>query len=199
MNVWPGLENATRRIGYARVSTPDQKLDMQLDALNGVGCKRIFTDHGVSGGTDQRPGLEEALACLKPGDAFIVLRLCRLGRSTLHLSDLVVRFRNEGVHFCSLAEGINTTTIGGKLVYHLFAAMAEFQRDVIRENTVTGLKAARDRGQVLGRPHKLKEYEVLSAHEMMMQQGASLRDLALKYGVAPSTIARAFKRFGLDV
>ncbi len=198
MSLWPQFENSGRRIGYARVSTKDQKLRMQLDALKAVHCDEIFTDHGVSGGKAKRPGLDDALAALQPGDVLVVLRLCRLGRSVLHLADLLTRFSHEGINFCSLSEGINTTTPGGKLVFHIFAAMAEFQRDIIRENTVTGLEAARNRGKRLGRPHKLNEYEVMGAHEMICQRSATLRDAAVKYDVTASTISRAFERFGLE-
>lgn len=130
MSVWTGLEIPGRKIGYARVSTTDQKLDMQLDALNGSGCEQIFTDHGVSGAKASRPGLDEALEVMQPGDAIVVYKLDRLGRSVQHLSDLLVRLRGEGIHFCSLSEGINTTTPGGKLVFHMFSSIAEFQRDL---------------------------------------------------------------------
>ncbi|MEM8772990.1 MAG: recombinase family protein [Pseudomonadota bacterium] len=198
MNFWPDIESGGRRIGYARVSTKDQKLRMQLDALKAVNCDEIFTDHGISGAKAKRPGLDEALAALEPGDMFVVLRLCRLGRSVLHLADLLTRFRNEGINFCSIAEGINTTTPGGKLVYHIFAGIAEFQRDIIRENTMHGIEAARARGRQIGRPFKLNEYQVMGAHEMIHQRGASLRDVAIRYDVTPSTVARAFGRFGLE-
>ena len=197
MNVWPDIETGGRRIGYARVSTKDQRLRMQIDALNAVQCDEIFSDHGVSGAKDKRPGLEKALAVLEPGDVFVVLRLCRLGRSVLHLADLLTRFRNEGINFCSIAEGINTTTPGGKLVYHIFAGIAEFQRDIIRENTMHGIEAARARGKQIGRPFKLDEYEVMGAHEMICQHGASLRDAAVRYDVSAATISRSFERFGL--
>lgn len=194
----PPLESAGRRIGYARVSTKDQKLAMQIDALTMAKCDEIFTDHGVSGAKAKRVGLDQALAALKPGDVLVVLRLCRLGRSVLHLADLITRFRHEGIHFCSLAEGINTTTAGGKLVFHIFAAMAEFQRDIIRENTVHGIEAARQRGKKIGRPPKLDDYEVFAAHALIHQRGATLRDMAVRYDVTPSTLHRAFERFGLS-
>jgi DNA invertase Pin-like site-specific DNA recombinase len=167
-----------RRIGYARVSTQDQKLRMQLDALEAAQCERIFKDHGVSGGKASRPGLDRALKSLKRGDALVVLKLDRLGRSVQHLSDLLVRFGAEGIHFCSLAEGINTTTPGGKLVYHLFAAMAEFQRDVIRENTVLGLAAAKQRGARLGRPPLLDIDAILEGHRHVTQFGIPITKVA---------------------
>lgn len=197
MNVWPEVETSGRRIGYARVSTKDQKLRMQIDALERVGCDRIFTDHGVSGGKQKRRGLDAALKELQPDDVLIVLRLCRLGRSVAHLADLLTRFHAEGVHFCSVAEGINTTTPGGKLVYHIFAGIAEFQRDIIRENTIIGIEAARKRGKKIGRPHKLNNCEIMDAHEMIFVHGATMREAAVRYDVTPSTICRAFERMGL--
>lgn len=187
-----------RKIGYARVSTPDQKLDMQLDALNAAVCDEIFTDHGVSGATAGRPGLDKALRTIQPGDVLMVFKLDRLGRSVLHLADLLTRFENEEIHFCSLSEGINTTTPGGKLVYHVFSAVAEFQRDLIRENTVHGLQAARERGKRLGRPLLLNEYAVVEAHRLYCQQSVPIPELAGRLRVSPSTVSRAFKRYGLD-
>jgi DNA invertase Pin-like site-specific DNA recombinase len=193
----PEFEHSARKIGYARVSTVDQKLDMQLDALNAAGCDEIFTDHGISGAKAKRPGLDKALAALAPGNALVVFKLCRLGRSVLHLTDLLTRFKNENIHFVSLSEGINTTTPGGKLVFHIFASMAEFQRDLIRENTIHGLQAARDRGQKLGRPFALDEYAILGAHRRIEQEGASIADMARVLNVSHSTMKRAFDRFGL--
>ena len=155
MTIWPQIESQGRKFGYARVSTKDQKLRMQIDALNSIGCARVFRDHGISGAKGSRPGLDKMLSRLARGDTVVVFKLDRLGRSVLHLSDLLVKFQNEGIHFCSLSEGINTTTAGGKLVYHIFSAMAEFQRDVISENTVAGIEAARKRGKQIGRPSQL--------------------------------------------
>ena len=194
----PSIEVTGRRIGYARVSTQDQKLRMQLDALKSAHCDRIFKDHGISGGKASRPGLDRALKTLKRGDALVVLKLDRLGRSVQHLSDLLVRFGNEGIHFCSLAEGINTTTPGGKLVYHLFAAFAEFQRDIIRENTVLGLAAARQRGMALGRPPLLSVDCILEGHRAVMQQGMAISEVAQLYKVSPATVTRGFKRAGVE-
>jgi len=193
------FEHSVRKIGYARVSTAEQKLDMQLDALNAAGCDEIYTDHGISGAKAKRPGLDKALAALAPGNALVVFKLCRLGRSVLHLTDLLTRFKNENIHFVSLSEGINTTTPGGKLIYHIFASMAEFQRDLIRENTIHGLQAARDRGQKLGRPYALDEYAILGAHRRIEQEGASTADMARVLNVSHSTMKRAFERFGLKI
>lgn len=147
MSGFPDIPCTGRKIGYARVSTRDQKLRMQRDALAAVGCDEIFEDHGVSGKLHNRPGLDSLLRVLQPGDTVVLFKLDRLGRSVLHLADLLVRFRDEQIHFCSVAEGINTATPGGKLVYHLFSAMAEFHREIIVENTIEGLAAARRRGK----------------------------------------------------
>lgn len=194
MSVWPHIDCAGRKIGYARVSTQDQKLRMQLDGLKAVGCDLIFEDHGVSGAKSSRPGLDKMLAELKPGDSVIVFKLDRLGRSVLHLADLLVRFRNENIHFCSMSEGINTTTPGGKLVYHLFSAFAEFQRDIIVENTIEGMNAARRRGKHLGRPYALDEYAIVEAHRCYMQDKTSKKELAARCGVSRITLDRAFHR-----
>ncbi|AHB48052.1 resolvase [Hyphomicrobium nitrativorans NL23] len=193
----PSIEVTGRRIGYARVSTQDQKLRMQLDALKSAQCDKIFRDHGVSGGKASRPGLDRALKSLKRGDALVVLKLDRLGRSVQHLSDLLVRFGNEGIHFCSLAEGINTTTPGGKLVYHLFAAFAEFQRDIIRENTVLGLAAARKKGSRLGRPRLLSIDDVLEGHRHITQLGTPIGEIADRLNVCHATLTRGFKWAGV--
>ena len=114
MSVWPLIECPGRKIGYARVSTKDQKLRMQRDALEAVGCDAVFEDHGVSGAKESRAGLDAMLSKLEPGDSVVVFKLDRLGRSVLHLADLLVKFEQESVHFVSLSEGINTTTPGGK-------------------------------------------------------------------------------------
>ena len=197
MSIWPQLETGGRRIGYARVSTADQRLDMQLDALAAVGCEPVFSDHGVSGAKASRPDLDAALKAVRAGDVFVVFKLDRLGRSVLHLADLLTRFHAEGVHFCSLSEGINTTTPGGKFVFHVFSAVAEFQRDMIHENTVSGLKAARERGKRLGRPPALDERSVLEAHRAVMQGGITVTEAARRIGASRATLSRSFERLGL--
>lgn len=188
-----------RKLGYARVSMPDQKLRMQLDALEQAGCDAVFSDHGISGAKAERPGLDELLSAARPGDMVVVYKLDRLGRSVFHLSDLLVRFNGEGIHFCSLSEGINTATPGGKMVFHVFAAFAEFQRDIISENTIEGLKAARRRGKTLGRPCALTFEQALGAYECMTDAGGNVLDLAMALGVAPITLGRAFVRYGLSL
>ena len=164
-----------------------------------MGCDAVFKDHGISGVRASRPGLNQALTELRPGDVLVVFKLDRLGRSVLHLADLLVRFEREGVHFVSLSEGINTTTPGGKLVFHIFSAVAEFSRDVIVENTCAGLDAARARGQRLGRPRKLSLESVMVAHMMVAQGRAPLDVVAGRLDVHPRTVIRAFEREGLPL
>jgi len=139
-------------LGYARVSTAEQNPDLQVDELTAVGCFRVWTDQ-ASGVLDRRPQLEEVLGQLRPGDTLVVWRLDRLGRSLRHLIDTVTRLDERGVGFRSLRESIDTTTAGGRLVFHLFGALAQFEREIIRDRTVAGLAAARARGRVGGRPY----------------------------------------------
>src|SRR3712207_6335019 len=139
------------QIGYARISTDDQTLDLQRDALAKAGCDQLFTDT-MSGATADRPGLAEALAYTRPGDTLVVWRLDRLGRSLRHLIETVTDLEQRGVGFKSLTEAIDTTSPGGKLIFHIFGALAEFERDLIRERTRAGLVAARTRGRTGGRP-----------------------------------------------
>jgi DNA invertase Pin-like site-specific DNA recombinase len=142
------------RIGYARVSTHEQSLDLQNDALKKAGCKKIFVDQ-VSGVAAARPGIDEALSHFRKGDTLVVWRLDRLGRSLKHLIELIAQLEAMKVGFQSLQESIDTTNIGGKLVFHLFGALAEFERGLIRERTKAGLTAARARGRLGGRPKAL--------------------------------------------
>ncbi len=143
-------------IGYARVSTTEQNLDLQRDALKRAGCEKIIEDT-VSGGKVQRPGLERVHDALRSGDVLAVWRLDRLGRSLKHLIELVAELESERIGFQSVTESIDTTTPGGKLVFHIFGALAEFERNLIRERTYAGLAAARARGRKGGRRKKLGE------------------------------------------
>jgi DNA invertase Pin-like site-specific DNA recombinase len=138
-------------LGYARVSTTDQQPRLQVDALKRAGCYRVFTET-ASGTCADRPTLEQVLDQLRPGDTLVVWKLDRLGRSLRHLVDTITELAERGVGFRSLQEAIDTTTPGGKLVFHVFAALAEFERDLIRERTAAGLAAARARGRHGGRP-----------------------------------------------
>ena len=134
-------------IGYARVSTQDQTLHLQMDALEKIGCDKIFTDT-ISGSATQRLGLDEALEYVREGDTLVVWKLDRLGRSLKHLIETITNLNNRNIGFKSITENIDTTTCGGKLIFHIFGALAEFERDIIRERTNAGLQAARARGQL---------------------------------------------------
>src|SRR5437660_12491827 len=138
-------------IGYARVSTQDQTLHLQKDALEKLGCSKIFTDT-ASGAKAERKGLDEALAYVREGDTLVVWKLDRLGRSLQHLIETITQLNNRKIGFQSITEQIDTTTSGGKLIFHIFGALAEFERDIIRERTKAGLEAARARGRRGGRP-----------------------------------------------
>src|ERR687885_1152253 len=157
--------DVTMLIGYARVSTTEQNLDLQRDAVQKAGCEQIYTDQ-VSGTKARRPGLEQALSHLRPGDTLVVWRLDRLGRSLRHLIDTVTSLAEQGIGFKSLQESIDTTTSGGKLVFHIFGALAEFEREIIREHTNAGLQAARARGRHGGPKHKLTPKQVEIARQL---------------------------------
>jgi DNA invertase Pin-like site-specific DNA recombinase len=148
------------KIGYARVSTEDQNLDLQMDALKKAGCEKIFTDHGVSGISVNRTGLSQALAAVGAGDVLVVWKLDRLGRSLSFLIELIEKLRNDRAGFESISDGINTTTAGGKLVFHILGALAEFERALISEQSKAGMRAARQRGKHLDRPAKLNREQV---------------------------------------
>src|SRR6266516_4286577 len=141
----------TMLIGYARVSTQEQTLDLQKDALEKIGCIKIFSDV-VSGAKAERTGLHEALEYVREGDTLVVWRLDRLGRSLKHLIETITKLNNRKIGFKSITENIDTTTSGGKLIFHIFGALAEFERDIIQERTNAGLTAARARGRLGGRP-----------------------------------------------
>ncbi len=143
-------------IGYARVSTHDQNLDLQQDALQQAGCEKIFVDE-VSGAQAARPGLQQAMDQLREGDVLVVWRLDRLGRSLRNLLELVVQLEDKKVGFSSLQESMDTSSSGGKLIFHVFGALAEFERNLIRDRTNAGLAAARARGRTGGRPKKLDD------------------------------------------
>lgn len=146
----------SRKVGYARVSTEEQKVDLQLNALKQAGCDQIFVDEGVSGAKADRVGLKKVLASLQPGDTLVVWRLDRLGRSLINLVSLMSELGSRGIEFYSLMENIDTTSAGGRLVFHLMAALAEFERSLISERTRAGMEAAKLRGIQVGRPRRIK-------------------------------------------
>src|ERR687885_2778915 len=173
-------------IGYARVSTDDQNLDLQRDALEKAGCELIFDDM-VSGTKARRAGLEQALSHLREGDTLVVWRLDRLGRSLRHLIDTVTDLQERGIGFKSLTESIDTTTSGGKLVFHIFGALAEFEREIIRERTRAGLLAARARGRRGGRPKALKDKKVAMAQALYNDKHNSIAEICKTLNISRAT------------
>lgn len=180
-------------IGYARVSTDDQNLDLQLQALRSAACDRIFTDRGISGAQGSRPGLDQALAYLRPGDKLVVWRLDRLGRSLTNLITLLDQLGSRKVRFHSLCEQVDTATSGGRLVFHMIAALAEFERSLISERTRAGMAAARARGVHIGRAPALNDQQCRQAIGMI-RTGQPLRAVACAMGVHPRTLQRRLSR-----
>jgi DNA invertase Pin-like site-specific DNA recombinase len=177
--------------GYARVSTVDQNLALQRDALTAAGCERIFTDT-MTGTSTERPGLTKALAALSAGDTLIVWKLDRLGRSLAHLVQLVAGLGGRGIGFRSLSDPIDTESAGGRLVLHIMGALAEFERSLIVERTQAGLQAAKKRGRKLGRPTKLTAAQAGHARALLAS-GEDGRTVARSFGVARSTLYAALK------
>ena len=176
-------------IGYARISTHDQNLALQRDALLAAGCEKTFTDV-ASGGTVERDGLTSALQQLRAGDTLVVWRLDRLGRSLRHLIDTVGELQSRRVGFRSLTEGIETQSSGGRLVFHLFSCLAEFERSLIQERTRAGLIAARLRGRQGGRPALMDEKKIALARRMHTDPANSSADIASAIGVSRATLYR---------
>ncbi len=174
-------------IGYARVSTHDQTLDLQLDALQKASCERIYQDT-ISGAKTERPGLQDALEHLRRGDTLVVWRLDRLGRTLKQLIELINDFNAKDIGFKSLQENIDTTTSGGKLVFHIFGALAEFERDIIRERTNAGLQAARARGRLGGRPKALNPKQIALTRSLYESHEHSIQDICNILGISRGTL-----------
>ena len=175
------------RIGYARVSTDDQNLDLQRDALNKVGCQQIY-EETASGKNANRQELVNCLRALRTGDTFVVWRLDRLGRSLPDLVKIITDLESKGVYFESVTEKIETGSATGKLVFHLFAALAEFERNLIRERTRAGLLAARARGRLGGRKPKLDTKQVREIKALLRDPEIQVTEVAKRYGVSRTTI-----------
>jgi len=176
-------------VGYARVSTQDQKPELQLDALTAAGCEKVFEEK-ASGAQRDRPQLTAAIEYMRQGDTLVVWKLDRLARSMKQLIETVEGLDGRGIGFRSLTEAIDTTTPGGKLVFHIFGALAEFERSIIRERTTAGLKAARDRGRLGGRPPALSAADLAAARAMLSDPEITVEAVAKRLGVAPSTLYR---------
>jgi DNA invertase Pin-like site-specific DNA recombinase len=179
-------------IGYARVSTQDQNLDLQNDALKSEGCEKIYTDK-MSGAKTDRPGLEKILGFIRKGDTLVVWKLDRLGRSLTHLIKVMSLLNERGVYFRSVQESLDTSTPGGKLIFHVFGALAEFERDIIRERTLAGLAAARSRGRIGGRPRKLSKKQVEMAKNLMKDISIPISEICITLGVSKATLYRYVK------
>jgi DNA invertase Pin-like site-specific DNA recombinase len=175
-------------VGYARVSTIDQNLDLQIDALRTAGCERIFSDR-TSGARTDRPGLREALAFARDGDLLVVWKLDRLSRSLSHLVETVQELERRGVGFRSLTEGLDTSNPGGKAIFPIFAAISAVERALVIERTKAGLAAAKQRGRIGGRP-KLLTAEKLAAAMKLLGAGTAPRDVASILGVSIPTLYR---------
>lgn len=174
-------------IGYARVSTHDQNLDLQKDALEEAGCKKIYVEQ-MSGSSRIRPELEKTLEMLRNGDTLVVWRLDRLGRSLKHLIELITKLEQREIGFKSLMESMDTTTSGGKLVFHIFGALAEFEHNLIQERTSAGLAAARARGRNGGRPLKLDEKKRELAIKLYNERERSIKEICQIMGISKPTL-----------
>ncbi len=181
------------KIGYARVSTDDQNMSLQLDALQAAGCNKVFTDQ-LSGATTKRPGLDQALAALQTGDVLTVWRLDRLGRTMRHLVNMVHEFGERGIGFQSLTEAMDTTTAGGELLFHVMGALAQFERRLNAERSRAGIEAARRRGKHLGRPADLTPEKISHARQMIDSGQQSVTGMAKIIGVHRVTLHKALKR-----
>lgn len=176
-------------VGYARVSTIDQNPELQLDALTAAGCEKVFVEK-ASGAQRDRPELAAALAYARKGDTIVVWKLDRLARSMRQLIETIEGLEGRGVGFRSLTEAIDTTTAGGKLVFHIFGALAEFERGIIRERTSAGLAAALARGRKGGRPPKLDDNDLKAARAMLADETIPVGEVARRLRVSPATLYR---------
>ncbi|MGH1416136.1 MAG: recombinase family protein [Pelagimonas sp.] len=185
-----------KKIGYARVSSAEQNLDLQVEALAEAGCDQIITDHGQSGAAaaESRAGFAEAMELLEKGDLLVVWKLDRVGRSIADLVHLLRLFGDRGIEFRSLTDGIDTTTAGGRLVFHIMGALAEFERDLIQERTKAGLRAAKKRGKRLGRPPALTDVQIAHAKTAIQAKRETVSGMAEILGVNRSTLQRAIAR-----
>lgn len=183
------------KVGYARVSTEDQSLDLQRDALRHEGCVRVIEEKR-SGASTQRPALRGAMRSLRAGDVLVVWKLDRLGRSLQHLISILEDLERRGIGFRSISDNINTTSAVGKLVYHIVGAMAEFERALISERTKAGMEAARKRGKTLGRPRRMNAEQVECARQMAASRTMSLGAIAEMLSVGRTTVWRALSPSG---
>lgn len=184
-------------IGYARVSTQDQHPELQLDALRAAGCEQVFHEK-MTGKLAERPELDACLRTLRKGDTLVVWKLDRLGRSLKNLVEIIHSLEQRGVAFRSLTESIDTANASGKLIFHIFGALAEFEHSLIRERTMAGLSAARARGRLGGRKTKLSKDDVRKANAMLLDPTVTKAEVARHFKVSRVTLNAALNRAGLD-
>ena len=184
----PKKELQPHRLGYARVSRYDQDLKLQLDALAGAGCKRVFTDK-LSGAQADRPGLKEALSHLRESDTLVVWKLDRLGGSVKGLINLVAELESRKIHFQSITDGIDTKTPAGRFFFHVMASLAQMERELIVERTRAGLDAAKRQGRVGGRRRQMTEAKVAAARKLLAS-GTPPREVSTSLGVSVPTLYR---------
>ena len=186
------------KIGYARVSTQDQNLDLQLNALRSVGCEQIFQEK-ITGGTTDRPELQKMLAQLRTGDEVVVWKLDRLGRNLTHLIELVNLFSEKLVTFSSINDKIDTSTPAGKLIFHIFCSLAEFERSQIRERTMAGLAAAKLNGRTGGKPKGLSEEAKKTARvvESLHREGHPIKQIGKELGISRTTVYKYLEERGI--
>jgi DNA invertase Pin-like site-specific DNA recombinase len=188
------VQKESMKIGYARCSTDEQNLDLQMDALKSAGCDQIFVDQGVSGAKIERDGLSKALdAVMQPDSVLVVWKLDRLGRSLGFLIELIDRLGQHKAGFQSLTESIDTTTSGGKLIFHMMGALAEFERSLISERTKEGMKAAKRRGKNVGRPPALSPEQIAHARREIEASRETKSGMAAILGVDRTTLGRALR------
>lgn len=180
-------------VGYARVSTADQSLDLQLDAFKKIDCTQIFTDT-VSGYKTERAGLQRALEYVRAGDTLVVWKLDRLGRNLRHLITTISELKERGVGFKSLQEGMDTSTPMGMMIFHVFGALAEFERDLIRERVIAGMEAARARGRLGGRPGKLTKARWEMVRDLYNSKQQSVGEICEFAGISKTTLYRLLKK-----
>ena len=180
------------KIGYARISTAEQVIDLQVDSLTKQGCHRVYEDV-ASGAKVQRPELEKCLHALREGDTLAVWRLDRLGRSLKHLVELINALTEKNIHFVSLHENIDTSSAAGKLTFHIFASLAEFERSLISERTIAGLKAARARGKFGGRPKKLSTGDIVQIKALHANRDIPIADILKRFSITKTTLYKYLK------
>lgn len=178
------------KVGYARASTADQSLNLQIDALQKAGCEKICSDQGISGAKSDRPGLNEALEYVRKGDTLVIWKLDRLGRSLKHLIEVVEALGEQGVNFESLQDGFDTSTANGRLVFHIFCSLAQFERELTRERTMAGLASARSRGRMGGRPKQLEEAQVKVAIALANAGELNIKEICSQIDCSRSTYYR---------